>query len=1583
MKKAKFMTKIVSFLLAVAMMLTSLPMTAMANPDTSDETVTVSVSYDGKYLKNSSGEYLAQVPVSLSELGKIKLTEYGLDSFIYDGNQDGSEDITVLHLFIYTHTKLYGGDWSAVSVSGAPGSLYFAGGLCGFTENMTYYANGQYPIDQELSEAWGYSTGATADKIVLSDGDFIDLAGYADYSFWMDSEAGFHYFKDAAGNITYNYQAEEGTAFSVALGRAVQDWSTGNLVQTLVPVESATVYYSQTLYDAQAASAVTQADGSAALNLGTAGTWYVWADGREGSMGSVVSAPAYAKVTVVSQNAAPTLAENYQTGSAVADVTAGDTYTLDLSKVFTDTDGDSLTYTVAVGTDEAIPADAQYSYAVPASGQHTLVFKANDGKADSVPFTVTINASKKQAKLESLIIHSSTSPSDTNVYLKNSGDSYTSTDLIFDGDTLSYKLDSVLTDSTTQLRFRAKVNGNGEKVTLYYDGGEKDITWTSGSSKWANFLKGGNNKFTMVVSPADEDTESVTYSFEIAVTPTLSALDVAGEEAVYWDSAFKAATKEYTLTLAESVKTLTLAATPKYDSYAVTYNGKDSAVVDISNTDKIAVEVSKDGISNTYTLNLNKTKEAALEVETTPEDAVVAVYDHNGTSVKAGEDGRFTGMFGAYEYTYTVAKNGYVTKSGTVPADGGKISVSLEKVAGEQPKEVSAYWPNFRGDESNMAITDARTPQSEDVDSIAVKWVKKLGSGWSAAPSVQIIVDNALVVMSGTGIYKLDLQTGEILAQGTMVAAPNFGYTPPTYAAGMIFCPLSNGTIQAFHAETLESLWVYKDALKGQSLSPITYSDGYIYTGFWNGENKNANFVCIGVTDENVEKTDEEKAATWKHTQMGGFYWAGSAVIGDTVVVGTDDGTSGTEGNSYLYAFNKYTGKVISRLELTGAGDQRSSIAYDEESGRIFFTTKGGYLYRADVDEKTGEITNLKGVDNQAQTTSTPVIYKGRVYYATGSGISSTGSSGNVVVADAETLEMLFAVGLKGYPQCSLLLSTAYEKQTGCIYLYSTYNNMPGGISVLKVKTDCKTAEDAQLTELYDAAGFEQYCITSIICGEDGTLYYKNDSTNIFAIGVPSVVNVEKLIQEIGTVSLDSEGAISAARASYNALSAKDQKQVSNYEILTKAEAVYQEFVKADVVDQKIAAIGKVSLLSKVTIESVREAYDALSETEKEKVTQYKVLTDAEAAYEKLVDEAVSEVEKLIERIGNVSVYSEDEIEEARAAYAKLPAELKPLVDNLNVLENAEEELEDVKVEHVQKLIDSIGTVTLDSKTAINRARAAYEKLSSANKKRVDNREVLVAAEAAYTKLAKGSKTTNTKKEDTGLSAFAEDVKEMLESLTEGSVAEDILEAVLSYEELTGEEKAALDKANLVESLRLQLAELMQTDSKTGIGVSGCDWNVQLVVEEVLKVEKIQKLQEDLGENRMLGLWNVYLKDVLTGKTYEAEEEVLVKIPLEELGDYTAYDGLTVVHYTEDGKVEYLNCTVVGDCIVFNTAEFSHYAVVGYEGMSPAENAMSTQAEQADLSWLPWTIAGVAGVILLGALVLLTTKNKAKNKTQK
>jgi hypothetical protein len=841
------------------------------------------------------------------------------------------------------------------------------------------------------------------------------------------------------------------------------------------------------------------------------------------------------------------------------------------------------------------------------------------GSADAVPaetYTITVAQAQEPVTLTSLLVHTGTTPSKTNVLMQNQGDDYEAS-VVFDTAVRSYTLPAQL-DSVTQLRFRPLAE-NGATTVLHYGSSSKDITWESGTSKWANCLSAGKNTLELVVTPPEGSSKAAqTYTLTVDCLPTLTALSAStGGAPLYLDKAFSMSTTDYTLTVPDSATSVELNATARSENYTVTYNGLSDPHVDITGKNKIDVVVTvgtgEGALSHTYTILLNRASARTLSVRAIPADATVMVYDQNGASVPANSDGTFTGLFAQASYTYTVSKYGYLAQSGTVDANGGTLNVTLEK-ASDGLAEVSAAWKNFRNSDVNMGITGASTPiVKEDT---ALLWHAKLGTGWNAAPSAQIIVDDALVVMSGTKLYKLDLSTGAVLASGDMTAAPNFGYTPPTYAEGMIFCPLANGTIQAFNATTLESVWIYRDALGGQSLSPITYSGGYLYTGFWNGETKSANYVCLSVTDEDPSRADEVKTAVWKHAQPGGFYWAGSVAVGDALIVGTDDGTGGAVGNSQVYSFNKYTGQVISRVELTGMGDQRSSMAYDQASGRLYFTTKGGFLCSLALDAKTGTLGGLKSVDYHAQSSSTPVVYGGKVYFGTGSGISSTGSSGNFVCASADTLEMVFAVGLLGYPQCSMLLSTAYEN-TGSLYFYSTYNKTPGGISMIKVSVDADSAEDAELIELYDAAGFSQYCITSVICGTDGTLYYKNDSGTIFAVGVPKATQVFNLIAAIGTVSAQSGGAITQARNAYNALSEADRLSVTNYSVLTAAEKAY-DTVCAALVTKLIAAIGTVTLDSKAAIAAARSAYDALTAVQKAQVGNASLLTAAQQALEAL-----------------------------------------------------------------------------------------------------------------------------------------------------------------------------------------------------------------------------------------------------------------------------------------------------------------------------------------------------------------------------
>ena len=1553
--KNKIIKRLLSFVLSLAIVFGMVPSVSLNAFAGSGDKVYVSISFDGEYMPDKDGNYMAYIPVKISDVAQIDLDSYGLGGYKYDADGDGDYETTGLHLYVYVHTEILGMDWGELRINGDPGSIFFEGGLFGVPDcNLIYYINGEYPLQYD---GWG----ATADICPLESGDFIDVSAFTSWGFWGDSNSGFKYFTDDNRSIVHNFTAKQDETFAVNLYKTMQDIATGS--GTLLLPHYGDVYYSKTAFDSSANCVTTDDSGKAEITFDQAGTWYIWSLGEYGLDGdptSIVNAPAYAVVNVEASsqptpeptptpvpNNAPVLAENYAAGEDTATITLGEEYSINLADVFTDADGDALTYYC---NDTAL-TDAVYKVTPTEAGTQTLVFKANDGKAESVTYTVTLTVNepvKQTAKLSSLVLYRQADKK-TKPLVAAEGAAFT-----FSPETTDYTIPQVIESKSIKIEdrnnntlyFCAVPENENYTVTLYYTGNEEgvDIKSTDDVFKSHKFITAGKNDFRIVVSANNESIEDTTYNFTVYAIPTLATkTTVESIYPVYLSKDLSVNTKSAEITVPSSLKEIKINVNPKSEGCTVTYNGETTNPVNIENKDKIEIVVSKDGVSSdTYTYTLKKVTENFVTINTTPADAKVEVTYSNGNYVvsKTAEalDGKYPLYFtsAAKKFTYTVTKEGYTPVSGTITNTDEVINVTLTKEIPTQPTEVTDVdWKNFRNSDVNMAITSVKTP----TEKIALKWNTSFAgaSGWSNSPNVPIIVDNKIVTMAGNKLYMLDAETGEIVKQADMVSMPNFGYTPITYANGMIFCPLSNGVVQAFNATTLESLWTYRDPYGGQSLSPVVYSTvevegrtcGYIYTGFWNGESGDANYVCIDVTDYDAESKDEPKTAVWSHKQNGGFYWAGAVVVGDAVIVGTDDGDAeGSDAGSYLYSFNKATGEIITKLALASdAGDQRSSIAY--ENGTIYFTTKGGYLYKAKVNSDC-TITDLKGENYNAQSTSTPVVYKGKLYFGIGSGIRTDGSEGSFVVADADTLKKIASVELKGYPQGSALLSTAYEAE-GYLYFYMTYNDRPGGISMIKVKTDAQSDADIQLTEIYEAEGFSQFCIASIICDENGTLYYKNDSANIFAVAPATYKTVIDLIDKIGTVTLESESVIKAAREAYEELEESEKAKVTNLDVLIAAEKELENFIAADNVDKLISDIGYVTLNNGKRVKEAREAYNKLTSYQKTLVKNYDKLLELEKEYDKLAAEAVERVEKLIDKIGNVDIDSAEDIADAKLAYNQLPDELKKLVKNYDKLEKAEKELKRLREEALSLL--------------------------------AEGKLVLTKTELL-------------------------ELKEDFEKVTENTSYDAVLALLRTFYKLGEKQQLALKNSDEVKLAQKIVAKHNHNNAYTGVKVDGLEWNIRLVVEETDNETALNSIKEKLENNDILTIWDIYLEDVLTGKKYKPEDALKLKIPTNLMGDYTAYDYLKVIHYTDDGRIELLNCEVEDGYVVFSAAEFSWYGVVGFMNEteetigdnltldSPVTVTPQVDIPQNNSSPILWVIIAAVGVAALAVLAVMKKRTK-------
>ena len=545
--------------------------------------------------------------------------------------------------------------------------------------------------------------------------------------------------------------------------------------------------------------------------------------------------------------------------------------------------------------------------------------------------------------------------------------------------------------------------------------------------------------------------------------------------------------------------------------------------------------------TGTYTLDILKSPPVDATFLLYPDNALLNIYETlSGERIWPGADGSYQ-LCEGYSYVYALTEYGYVGVSGILEVtrdentnlivrngeeeylvseseEGGEVTIvwGLE-LAPENPSidpDVPSDWPDFRGNSNNNAVTADPIPTKAEDGTLL--WATKMGEGFDAdAVGSPILVDGVLITYAGDRIFRVDTVTGEVLTVGYMDHKSSFSITPPTYAEGMVFVALSNGCVQAFHAQTLESLWLYNDPLGGQPNCPLIVENGYLYTGFWNSETGDANFVCLTITDEDPTQPKEEKYASWKQTAKGGYYWAGAYVGNGYVLVGTDDGTNLCNAkSSSLLLLDAKTGALLDRRDQLN-GDIRSTIVYDEATDAFYFTAKGGTFYSVQVSDEW-RLSNLwsvvleNGMGGIPMSTSSPVVYNGRAYVGV-SGTSQFGaySGHNITVIDLETRAAAYQVQTQGYPQTSGLLTTAYEAESGYVYIYFFDNMTPGKLRVLRDRPGM-TVGDYLTTELGHSLAYAlftptgehaQYAICSPIVDEYGTVYFKNDSAYLMAYG--------------------------------------------------------------------------------------------------------------------------------------------------------------------------------------------------------------------------------------------------------------------------------------------------------------------------------------------------------------------------------------------------------------------------------------------------------------------------------------------------
>ena len=649
---------------------------------------------------------------------------------------------------------------------------------------------------------------------------------------------------------------------------------------------------------------------------------------------------------------------------------------------------------------------------------------------------------------------------------------------------------------------------------------------------FSNIFTKDNGKRAVYTVTAGTAADSQTYKIVVLRRLDLSMIgcylpsdkDMAKNLISEFDSA--GITRDYEVAVGQDTESVKVTASAFNDKwYGLTVNGQavsDSKALEIPLTGsdtEIFFQMKEDGTyqdpayqtlsytsTGTYKVTVHKKSKVTVTFKTEPSDAVVSVYDFKGERVEPSKDAdTYDSLYYGDKYTWNVSKYGYISKRQEFTVgEESEIKVTLEQQTARQEEITDNDWSSYQSSETNNGITGRAMPTSKNT--ITQKWATRLDAkGWDAALTPPLILGGYVYVASGQFIYKMDKNTGNIVQTSERMSGNmQYAMIPLAYAEGMLFAQIGGGQIQALSATTLKSLWI-SEKLGGQTLSPITYKNGYIYTGTWNSDTTPGSYFCLSVTDEDPSKGNEIKYCTWKYDHKGGFYWAGAYASENYLVFGSDDG-AGDAYTSILYSVNTHTGQLIDkRTDLIG--DIRSTITYN--NGYVYFTTKGGYLYRVAMNAD-GTFGAVAGYNLGGAATSTPVVYKNRIYV----GVCGTGGQYNadgghhfdVLKESASGLSLAYKVSIPGYPQAAPILSTAYENQDfdgdgkadGRVYLYFTYNAYPGGIYML---TDTPGQTSGKAEELFRPVSKQQeYCISPLCVDKDGTIYYKNDSCYLMAL---------------------------------------------------------------------------------------------------------------------------------------------------------------------------------------------------------------------------------------------------------------------------------------------------------------------------------------------------------------------------------------------------------------------------------------------------------------------------------------------------
>lgn len=397
-------------------------------------------------------------------------------------------------------------------------------------------------------------------------------------------------------------------------------------------------------------------------------------------------------------------------------------------------------------------------------------------------------------------------------------------------------------------------------------------------------------------------------------------------------------------------------------------------------------------------------------------------------------------------------------------------------------------WSTFRNEDGqgHANVVSVKTPI--DTQKGGTVWTRSFLSGSSTTSynSSPVITESSIYIVNRNVLYELDFN-GNIKRKTTLSAAMN-SICHMLWQGDFLYIPLSGGQMECVQISTLTSVWK-SESFGGQSLSTVYYYNGYVYAGtttMTGMTDSTGIFYCLNALDGTTKWTYCDTV------NSGGYYWSGAISYGDALYFAGDNGM--------LVSHSLLTDEVYDTRQLTTTGKVRAGITYDADSDSLYTASNDGKIYKitAALDGTIQDVISSYAIPGakSANCTSTPTVWNGRLYVG-----SSADSVGYLSVMDASTLSIHYTVACGTYKEVksSPLVSTGYasEENNQTVYVYFSSNALPGGIYYIK---DNENSTSGKLETLYTPAKAKQFCLSSIVPGQDGTLYYSNDSGTLFAV---------------------------------------------------------------------------------------------------------------------------------------------------------------------------------------------------------------------------------------------------------------------------------------------------------------------------------------------------------------------------------------------------------------------------------------------------------------------------------------------------